>query len=89
MWWFSHDGLTAVFNMALLCPAHHALIHTGQWQIAMIDGIPYPRPAPGSKVPAIYGTTLSTDGWIRNTFFDDLKHAEQTGAAIRANGETG
>ncbi|WP_461142701.1 HNH endonuclease signature motif containing protein, partial [Spelaeicoccus albus] len=81
--WFSRGGPTSIDNMALLCPAHHSLIHTGQWTMTMIDGIPYARPAPGGRTPAIYGTAVSPDGWIRNTYFDALNHAKHTAATIR------
>lgn len=83
--WFSRGGATALNNMVLLCPAHHALIHTGQWEVCMLDGVPHTRPAPGRKTAAIYGTAVSADGWIRNTYFDRLDAARQTGKAIRDN----
>lgn len=81
--WFSRGGPTDIDNLALLCPAHHSLIHTGQWHMRMIDGIPYARPAAGNSSPGIYGTTTSNDGWIRNTYFDALTDAHRTAASIR------
>lgn len=81
--WFSRGGPTTVGNLALLCPVHHALVHTGQWEVTMLDGIPHVRPAPGAKFTAIHGTSATDDGWIHNTYFDALRHARQTGKAIR------
>lgn len=81
--WFSRGGRTDTDNLALLCPAHHSLIHTGRWQMCMIHGIPYARSAPGMATPAIYGAATSDEGWIRNTFFDALADAHRTSAAIR------
>ena len=36
-------GRTDLDNLALLCPFHHATIHTSAWQLEMIDGKPHVR----------------------------------------------
>lgn len=81
--WFSRGGPTTMTNMVLLCPMHHALIHTGQWEVCLVDGIPYTRPAPGTKSGMIFGTATNADGWIHNTYFEALDHARHTGKSIR------
>ncbi|KQO10192.1 hypothetical protein ASF06_08330 [Agreia sp. Leaf244] len=45
--WVSEDyppGRTDIDNLALLCPFHHATIHTSAWQLVMIHGKPHVRP---------------------------------------------
>ncbi|WP_157439230.1 HNH endonuclease signature motif containing protein [Agreia sp. Leaf244] len=45
--WVSEDyppGRTDIDNLALLCPFHHATIHTSAWQLVMIHGRPHVRP---------------------------------------------
>jgi len=37
-------GRTDIGNLALLCPFHHATIHTSAWQLEMIHGAPHVRP---------------------------------------------
>lgn len=90
--WYSRGGATDVSNMCLLCPAHHSLIHTGRWQLMMIDGIPYAKPAPGTiKVrvrgmpPTVFDTYSAGDDWVRNSYFDRLKETEELAAAITRN----
>jgi hypothetical protein len=39
-------GTTALDNMALLCPRHHAAHHQGVWGIRMCQGIPWVIPPP-------------------------------------------
>jgi hypothetical protein len=36
-------GPTNIDNLVLLCPAHHAALHQGAFQIRIIDGMPYLR----------------------------------------------
>lgn len=36
-------GRTDIDNLALLCPFHHATIHTSAWQLVMISGKPHVR----------------------------------------------
>jgi Domain of unknown function (DUF222)/HNH endonuclease len=36
-------GPTDIDNLVLLCPAHHAALHQGAFQIRMINGMPYMR----------------------------------------------
>jgi hypothetical protein len=36
-------GRTDLDNLALLCPFHHATIHTSAWQLVMINGKPHVR----------------------------------------------
>ncbi|MBF4635127.1 DUF222 domain-containing protein [Agreia pratensis] len=36
-------GRTDIDNLALLCPFHHATIHTSAWQLVMIHGKPHVR----------------------------------------------
>ena len=42
--WWRHGGPTDLNNLALTCPAHHAAIHAGIWQLAVIDGLPWAIP---------------------------------------------
>jgi hypothetical protein len=37
-------GRTDIDNLALLCPFHHATIHTSAWTLVMINGTPHVRP---------------------------------------------
>ena len=37
-------GRTDLDNLALLCPFHHATIHTSAWPLEMIRGKPHVRP---------------------------------------------
>jgi hypothetical protein len=37
-------GRTDIDNLALLCPFHHATIHTSAWTLVMIHGKPHVRP---------------------------------------------
>jgi hypothetical protein len=51
--WVSENyppGRTDIDNLALLCPFHHATIHTSAWQLVMIHGTPHVRP-PGWHDP--------------------------------------
>lgn len=44
--WVSRDflpGRTDIDNLALLCPFHHATIHTSAWKLVMIGGRPHVR----------------------------------------------
>jgi hypothetical protein len=40
---WSHDGPTDVDNGVLLCAFHHHLVHDGEFEIRMFDGIPHLR----------------------------------------------
>lgn len=84
VWWYSRGGTTRMSNLVLLCPAHHTLIHTGRWEVQMFDGIPYYRHAPVASAdrPYIYGTTVTADDWIRNSYFDQLRQAREVAADI-------
>jgi len=45
--WVSENyppGKTDIDNLALLCPFHHATIHTSAWQLVMLKGKPHVRP---------------------------------------------
>jgi hypothetical protein len=45
--WVSENyppGRTDIDNLALLCPFHHATIHTSAWQLVMIHGRPHVKP---------------------------------------------
>jgi hypothetical protein len=37
-------GRSDLSNLALLCAAHHAAVHTGIWSVRMIDGLPWVVP---------------------------------------------
>jgi hypothetical protein len=37
-------GRTDIDNLALLCPFHHATIHTSPWMLVMINGKPHVKP---------------------------------------------
>jgi hypothetical protein len=41
---WQHGGHTALDNLVLLCRRHHSLIHRSQWEIRMVDGVPYFHP---------------------------------------------
>jgi hypothetical protein len=40
---FSNDGPTDVDNGVMLCPEHHHALHQGEFEIRMIDGMPWIR----------------------------------------------
>jgi hypothetical protein len=40
---WGEGGTTDLDNGVLLCPFHHRLVHEGEWQIQMRDGLPYLR----------------------------------------------
>ncbi|NKX53011.1 HNH endonuclease signature motif containing protein [Arthrobacter mobilis] len=42
--WWEKGGRTCTGNGCLLCPFHHHLIHEGDWQIVMRDGVPWVIP---------------------------------------------
>ncbi len=42
--WWRHGGRTDIDNLALLCSRHHTLVHTGEWELAIRDGIPWVTP---------------------------------------------
>lgn len=42
--WWRHAGGTDLDNLALVCIRHHSAIHTGHWQLTMIDGVPWVIP---------------------------------------------
>ncbi|MDN4642114.1 DUF222 domain-containing protein [Agreia sp. PsM10] len=45
--WVSENyppGRTDIDNLVLLCPFHHATIHTSAWQLVMIHGRPHVKP---------------------------------------------
>ncbi|NYI67382.1 hypothetical protein BJY26_001688 [Spelaeicoccus albus] len=90
--WFSRGGPTNVDNLCLLCPTHHTLVHTGQWEVTMICGVPYVRPGPEVRAVKVRGLvarsygTRSRDGhWVRNSYFDRLKDAESFARDIVAS----
>jgi hypothetical protein len=42
--WWRHGGGTDIDNLALVCGRHHSDLHTGHWQLEMIDGVPWAIP---------------------------------------------
>jgi len=44
--WWSRGGPTSIDNGALACPFHHHLAHEGDWEIQMINHVPYWIPPP-------------------------------------------
>jgi hypothetical protein len=51
---WADGGKTTVANMVLLCSHHHTVVHSSQWTIRMIDGLPYfiaPRWVDPSETP--------------------------------------
>jgi Domain of unknown function (DUF222) len=40
-WW---KGPTVLWNLVLLCPRHHRLIHASEWEVFLVDGHPWFRP---------------------------------------------
>jgi hypothetical protein len=92
--WYSHDGPTDISNLAPGCASHHGAVHAGLLEVAMIDGIPYTRvTAKGAKT---CGTTMPLGvvahpkhtGWIRNSYFDQLKAADNAARAITIPADT-
>jgi hypothetical protein len=43
---WADGGVTALFNLVLLCARHHTLIHSGEWVVSMQDGFPMFHPPP-------------------------------------------
>jgi uncharacterized protein DUF222/HNH endonuclease len=41
---WQHGGVTALDNLVLLCRRHHSLIHRSDWEIRMVNRIPYFHP---------------------------------------------
>jgi hypothetical protein len=62
-------GPTSIDNMALLCRAHHTVIHATAWQIRLspVDGLPEFKPPPGRHRlhPDVASTLDERDDWIR------------------------
>jgi len=38
---WQHGGTTSLDNTVLLCRRHHVLVHSSQWEIRMVGGLPY------------------------------------------------
>lgn len=62
-------GKTSLNNMALLCKAHHTIIHSTPWEMRInpIDHRPEFKPPPGrhSLRPDFAARLDFTDGWVR------------------------
>ncbi|MDD7963840.1 HNH endonuclease signature motif containing protein [Actinomycetospora lemnae] len=43
---WGQGGDTCLANLVLLCRYHHRLIHHGQWQVTIVDGLPWFTPPP-------------------------------------------
>jgi hypothetical protein len=39
-------GITALHNLVLLCPRHHTVIHSGEWEVTISHGFPIFHPPP-------------------------------------------
>lgn len=48
--WWRHGGVTAISNMALLCPHHHRLVHRGWTLTREPTGLTFTRPD-GTNLP--------------------------------------
>ena len=71
--WWRHGGGTDIANLALVCGRHHTAIHTGEWVLQMIQGVPY------VVAPSWIDPTRTPR---RNTHFDTETHARHLGQAI-------
>lgn len=86
--WYSHDGPTDTGNLALGCGSHHRAFHAGLLEAAMIDGVPYVRVTAkgaktfGSAFPLGSVAHPEHQSWIRNSYFDQLKSADNIAKAI-------
>ncbi|WP_026818225.1 HNH endonuclease signature motif containing protein [Arthrobacter castelli] len=86
--WHTHDGPTDTGNLGLGCGTHHRAFHAGLLEATMIDGIPYVRAT--AKGARTTGTTFPLGSvahrdhpsWIRNSYFDQLKSADNAAKAI-------
>jgi hypothetical protein len=72
--WWRHGGATDIDNLALVCGRHHTLIHTGEWVLAMRDGVPWITP------PAWVDPLRRP---IRNTVFAQEQAAQRIGDSLR------
>jgi hypothetical protein len=41
--WWRNGGATDVENLALTCQGHHSDVHSGFWELALFEGLPYAR----------------------------------------------
>jgi hypothetical protein len=41
---WQHGGETSIDNLVLLCRRHHVLVHRSEWEVRMVDGLPYFHP---------------------------------------------
>lgn len=41
---WARGGVTALYNLVLLCPRHHTVIHTTDWEVTITAGIPVFHP---------------------------------------------
>jgi hypothetical protein len=41
---WSKGGPTKLDNLTLLCPQHHRLVHRSDWQVQLVNGVPYFTP---------------------------------------------
>jgi hypothetical protein len=67
-WWQAHSGRTDMSNGVLLCSRHHHIVHRDEWEIEIVDNVPWFRPPPtvdihrrsrrGGRFPATDFTSL-------------------------------
>jgi hypothetical protein len=72
--WWTRGGPTDVANLALLCQRHHDVVHAGEWEMRMADGVPELRPPPWVE-PA--------RSWLRNTLHRAVAQAQRSGHELR------
>ncbi len=78
--WWRHGGGTDITNLAMLCSSHHTAVHTGHWQLQMIDGVPWAVPPPtldASRTPR------------RNTYWQAVDGARRLGQTLGDRGSQG
>ena len=66
---WADGGPTSIDNLALLCRAHHTIVHATAWQIRLspVDGRPEFKPPPGRHRPnpQTHERVADHDDWIR------------------------
>jgi hypothetical protein len=80
--WWRNGGKTDIDNLALVCGRHHTLVHTGDWSLAIRDGVPWVTP------PAWVDPLRRP---IRNTVAAQEQAAQRLGDSLRTGrgGEQG
>ncbi len=63
---WADGGITALSNLVLLCPRHHTLLHSSEWEVTITDGFPLFHPPPwipgGPRRNRLHRPDLLPDG---------------------------